>query len=147
MLMGRSFLSATFKQNLFQKTWRMQTPGKKNRITFHFRLICLTIHWIYPPRSNSHKWRFIWIPYKKCNIPSDDCYWVGGGYIQTIQWICIFRCIQFSTGGKLVVWVPVVLEFESGYNPFHFRGSHSNPNHQAPNHQFSICPKNHWTLL
>ena len=34
------------------------------------------ITWIYPPPSNSGKWRFIGIPSKKCNNPGD--YWHPG---------------------------------------------------------------------
>ena len=33
---------------------------------------------VYPPPSNSHKWRFIGIPYQKWDNPGGGCYWVGG---------------------------------------------------------------------
>ena len=33
--------------------------------------------WNYRPPSNSQKWWFIGIPYKKWNNPGGDCYWVG----------------------------------------------------------------------
>ena len=31
-----------------------------------------------PTQDSSAKWRFIGIPYQKCNNPGGDCYWVGG---------------------------------------------------------------------
>ena len=36
------------------------------------------ITWVVPPPSNCGKWRFIGIPYQKCNNPGGDCYWEGG---------------------------------------------------------------------
>ncbi len=37
------------------------------------------ISWIYPPPSNSGKWRFrLGFPTKKCNISGGDCCWVEG---------------------------------------------------------------------
>ena len=35
------------------------------------------IGWVVSPPSNSHKWRFIRIPYQKWNDPGVDCCWVG----------------------------------------------------------------------
>ncbi len=35
------------------------------------------IHWMWPPPSNSGKWRFIGIPYWNCNNPGGHCYWEG----------------------------------------------------------------------
>ena len=29
---------------------------------------------VYPPPSNGHTWRFLRIPYQKCNNPGGDCY-------------------------------------------------------------------------
>ena len=42
--------------------------------TFKFRSNFL----VYPLPSNWGKWRFIGIPYYKCNDPGGDCYWLGG---------------------------------------------------------------------
>ena len=33
--------------------------------------------WMWPHPSNSGKWRFIGILYKKCNIPGGHCFWEG----------------------------------------------------------------------
>ncbi len=35
------------------------------------------IGWIWPPHSNSGEWRFIGIPYYKCNNPGGHCYCEG----------------------------------------------------------------------
>ena len=47
------------------------------------------IFWVWPPPSNSAKWRCIGIPYWKWNNPCGDCYWEGAA--SKIYWyrICL----------------------------------------------------------
>ncbi len=46
--------------------------GNKNQVEPLMWMI-----WVWPPPSNSGKWRFIGIPYWKCNNPGGHCYWEG----------------------------------------------------------------------
>ncbi len=45
-------------------------------IWFHI-VVKTFISWMWPPPSNSGKWRFIGIPYWNCNNPGGHCYWEG----------------------------------------------------------------------
>ena len=57
--------------------------------------------WIYPPPSSSRTWRFIGIPYKKCNNRGGDCYWVGGRPNTHYSWECFGKGDGWVSSWKL----------------------------------------------
>ena len=65
---------------LSRMLWRdslwMKHQVSQKRHEFYWNLI--VIRWVVPPPSNCGKWRFIGIPYYKCNNPGGDCCWEGG---------------------------------------------------------------------
>ena len=59
--------------------------------------------WMWPPPSNSGKWRFIGIPYWNFLNPGGDCYWAGG---QPKVYHFNIKQLSFTARRKLAIRTP-----------------------------------------
>ena len=64
--------------------------------------------WAWPPPSNSGKWRFIGIPYWKCNNPGGHCFCEGA---TSKLWCCSCGLNIFVLLRKRMIWMYKALFF------------------------------------